>query len=69
MKIKELTEEEAYDALENNIVGVFYYKNKMNRYYCILITELKKTVNIWNCEEFAFKWMNNVIEANFINII
>ena len=65
MKIKEVTETEMFELLEKNIKGIFYYINHLEIYYCYLITESKKTSNIWNHKEFAFNWMNNVLQTHF----
>ena len=65
MNIKEVTETEMFEILEKNIKGVFYYINHLGRYYCYLITDKKKTSNIWNHKEFAFNWMNNVLQTHF----
>ena len=65
MEIKKVTEEELFEILEKNIEGVFYYVNKLERYYCYLVTKNKKTSNIWNVEEYAFKWMNSVLRTHF----
>jgi len=65
IQIKEVTEEELFDILENNIKGVYYYVNKLERYYCFLVTKDKKTSNIWNVKDFAFRWMNSVLRTHF----
>ena len=65
IKIKEVTEEELFDILENNIEGVYYYVNKLDRYYCYLITKDKKKSNIWNFKYYAFNWMNSVLRTHF----
>ena len=54
-----------FDILENNIEGVYYYVNKLERYYCYLITKDKKTSNIWNVKDYAFNWMNSVLRTHF----
>lgn len=63
--IKKVTEDELFDILENNVSGVYYYVNELDRYYCYLVTKDIKCSNIWNHKEFAFSWMNKVLKTHF----